>query len=190
MYVNGRHHEERGKVLSQNEKNQAKKWYQMAVAHGNAEAQYRFGQQIVYNKIIGIGPSKSVEWLLKAADQGQVMAQYTLGEIYEYGIKRRGSGGINDSDPGVGKNSKLARYWYAEAAKHEVSYLTEPQKDPVNMAKEGLKRMAKKGVIIRMGVEEPTTDDDSDGFGSDMNLLTEEKSEYEIGKHHHPDCDY
>ena len=142
MYVNGRHHEERGRVLSQNEKNQAKKWYQKAVAHGNAEAQYRFGQQIVYNNIIGIGPSKSVKWLRKAADQGHVMAQYTLGKIYEYGIKRRGSGGINDSDPGVGKNSKLARYWYAEAAKHEVSYLTEPEKAAaIAKAKIGATRM-------------------------------------------------
>ena len=64
------------------------------------------------------------------------------------------------------------------------------------MAKEGQKRMAKKGVIIRMGVGEPTMgvgkptmDDDSDGFGS-MNLPTKEKSEYEKGKHHHPDDDY
>ena len=171
MYVNGQHHEGGGVVLSENEKNEAIKWYDKAALKGDAEAQYRFGQQIEYNKFNSIGPSKSVNLYIMAADQGHVMAQYTLGRNYEYGIERP-----NYSDPGVPINSEQARYWYAKAADHEVSNLTEPEKDAVEMAKEGAKR-------TEVGKAKPQFEDyesDEDGY-DDRNEPTAEESDYQKG---------
>jgi len=45
-----------------------------------------------------------VEWYRKAAEQGHTCAQFSVGEMYEYG-------------KGVDKNNSIAVEWYRKAAK-------------------------------------------------------------------------
>lgn len=46
---------------------------------------------------------ESVHWLRKSAEQGSVLAQYSLGKMYKYGV-------------GVEKNMDEARRWLQKAA--------------------------------------------------------------------------
>jgi TPR repeat protein len=52
----------------------------------------------------------AIEWLRKAAEQGQPTAQFCLGQMYEDG-------------EGVPESDSLAADWYRKAADHSPSYL-------------------------------------------------------------------
>ncbi|ABK44041.1 Sel1 domain protein repeat-containing protein [Magnetococcus marinus MC-1] len=72
---------------------------------GDAEAQYRMGQSLRDETALGNGLDDGFKWLKKAADQGHVQAQNSLGYMYSQGI-------------GTRVDFLKALKWYGEAAKH------------------------------------------------------------------------
>lgn len=58
----------------------AEKWYEKAALSGHVKAQAALGRFYYYQN-----NGKAVEWLLKAAQQGDCTAQYLLGECYSNG---------------------------------------------------------------------------------------------------------
>ena len=77
------------------------KWLRKAAEQGHAEAQFQLGLQgcfihrsfhdvsgrIFYeeNTLAPIEPAEGIVWLHKAAEQGHVEAQFTLGNVYHHG---------------------------------------------------------------------------------------------------------
>ncbi|MFZ2636769.1 MAG: tetratricopeptide repeat protein [Rectinemataceae bacterium] len=61
------------------------KYYGMAAAQGDAEAQYLYGLMYLNGEGVGKDAVKASEWLRKSALQGKVEAQSALGDLYENG---------------------------------------------------------------------------------------------------------
>ena len=88
----------------------AYKLLEQAANAGYMPAQYDFGMLYLYGKTIAYGEKEfpkdealAVKWLLKAAEQGDSLAQYQLGECYEEGI-------------GVEADEETAIAWYEKSA--------------------------------------------------------------------------
>ena len=114
-----------GRGVSRNYE-KAVKWFTKAAEQGQVDAQYWLGECYYYGKGVASNYETAMLWyvsaakggnldaqdalikndiqrLTKAAEQGQVDAQYKLGICYEYGR-------------GVIKNLEIAVQWYAKAA--------------------------------------------------------------------------
>ena len=96
----------------------ARKLLEQAAASGYMPAQYDFGMLYLYGKTSMAGEKEfpkdetlAVKWLLKAAEQGDSLAQYQLGECYEEGM-------------GVEANEEQAIAWYEKSAErgNELAY--------------------------------------------------------------------
>ena len=75
------------------------KWTRIAAENGDSEAQYEMAQRCRAERVM----QGAVDWYLKAAKQGNFLAQYNLGSCYRNG-------------DGVEKNLQLAEEWYRKAA--------------------------------------------------------------------------
>ncbi len=96
----------------------ARKLLEQAANAGYMPAQYDFGMLYLYGKTNTAGEKEfpkdealAVKWLLKAAEQGDSLAQYQLGECFEEGT-------------GVEANEETAIAWYEKSAErgNELAY--------------------------------------------------------------------
>ena len=88
----------------------AEKWFRLAAAEGNADAQFWLGTAYQRGWFGGFDDREALEWLRKAAAQGLPNAQFSLGQMYEDG-------------EGVAESNSLAAWWYRKAADHSPGYL-------------------------------------------------------------------
>src|SRR5665213_3074871 len=98
--------------------NEANKWFQKAADKGNADGEYRAGDQC-----LNATPHKyeeALNWFQKAADQGNIKAEYEMGEYYIGGF------GWDRENP---KEYNEAIKWFLKAA------------DDKNKFSEGLRSM-------------------------------------------------
>lgn len=80
---------------------QATKMLQSMAANGNSEARFAL---FLHAGELGLAPAAALDWLHQAADQGFAPAQFSLGQVNEFG-------------EGVPVNLSEARNWYERAAK-------------------------------------------------------------------------
>jgi len=88
----------------------AEKWFRLAAAQGDADAQLWLGTAYQRGWLGGFDDREAFQWLRKAAAQGLPDAQFSLGQMYEYG-------------EGVPESDSLAASWYRKAADHSPAYL-------------------------------------------------------------------
>lgn len=78
--------------------------YEKAMA-GDVNAQYELGTCYMTGKGIKQSFDLALEWLLKAADQGEPFAMYDIGILYSCGH-------------GVKQNCSIAQLWFTKANEH------------------------------------------------------------------------
>jgi len=88
----------------------AEKWFRLAAAQGDADAQFWLGTAYQRGWFGGFDDREAFRWLRKAAAQGLPDAQFSLGQMYEDG-------------EGVPESNSLAASWYRKAADHSPAYL-------------------------------------------------------------------
>jgi len=88
----------------------AEKWFRLAAAQGDADAQFWLGTAYQRGWFGGFDDREAFQWLRKAAAQGLPDAQFSLGQMYEDG-------------EGVPESDSLAASWYRKAADHSPAYL-------------------------------------------------------------------
>jgi len=88
----------------------AEKWFRLAAAQGDADAQFWLGTAYQRGWFGGFDDREAFQWLRKAAAQGLPNAQFSLGQMYEDG-------------EGVPESDSLAASWYRKAADHSPAYL-------------------------------------------------------------------
>jgi uncharacterized protein len=88
----------------------AEKWFRLAAAQGNANAQFWLGAAYQRGWFGAFDDQEALKWLRKAAAQGLPNAQFRLGQMYEDG-------------EGVPERNPLAASWYRKAADHSPAYL-------------------------------------------------------------------
>ena len=79
---------------------------------GNRDAQFALGERYRLGKGVLQDDKTALDWILKAAQQGNGAAQYQAGQMYEEGL---GTGTGKDLDLG------LAAVWYRKAAEGRVA---------------------------------------------------------------------
>jgi len=89
----------------------AEKWFRLAAAQGDADAQFWLGTAYQRGWFGGFDDREALHWLRKAAAQGLPIAQFSLGQMYEDG-------------EGVPESDSLAASWYRKAADHSPAYLS------------------------------------------------------------------
>lgn len=80
--------------------------HELATVYDDCDAQLSLGRLFFYGQpLLGIpvNYNQAVQWLLKAAQKGNDLAENNLGLMYEFGL-------------GVGQNYKIALDWYSKAA--------------------------------------------------------------------------
>jgi TPR repeat protein len=82
-------------------------WYGRAAQAGNAEAEFVYGEAFANGSGVPQSDSAARDWLLKAARQGHMLAQYSLGLLYASG--------------GVVADDQQAAYWLEQAAQQGSS---------------------------------------------------------------------
>jgi uncharacterized protein len=102
QYLLGSYHLEGSHFVEKNHV-EAAKWFALAAASGNAEAQVALGEM----HSLGVGVEKDLAgaalWYLSAAAQGNAAAQRNIGEMHEHGL-------------GVRLSRETAIQWYRLAA--------------------------------------------------------------------------
>ena len=88
---------------SEEDYEEAVKWYRKAAIQGDAKAQVNLGAMYGYGQGVIKDDKQAVKWYLKAANQNESAAQYNLAQAYFSGI-------------GVVKDDKQAVKWYLKAA--------------------------------------------------------------------------
>jgi TPR repeat protein len=88
----------------------AEKWFRLAAAQGDADAQLWLGTAYQRGWFGGFDDRVAFKWLRKAAAQGLPNAQFSLGQMHEHG-------------EGVPESASLAASWYMKAADHSPAYL-------------------------------------------------------------------
>ena len=73
---------------------------------GDAEAQMALAQRYRFGVGVALNPAKAVEWFQKAAEQGHVQGQFSVGFMYQTG------------ENGIEKNLEKAAEWYRKAAEN------------------------------------------------------------------------
>jgi len=99
---------ENGQPIPQ--RDEAEKWFRLAAAQGDADAQFWLGTAYQRGWFGGFDDREALQWLRKAAAQGLPNAQFYLGQMYEDG-------------EGVPESDSLAASWYRNAADHSPAYL-------------------------------------------------------------------
>jgi len=131
----------------------AEKWFRLAAAQGDADAQFWLGKAYQRGWFGGLDDREAFQWLTKAATQGLPNAQFSLGQMYEDG-------------EGVPENDSLAASWYRKAADHSPAYVGgvwEAEVQLTNMYRDGrLKDKVQAYMwfaIVRSSVD-PSSDED------------------------------
>ena len=131
----------------------AEKWFRLAAAQGDADAQFWLGTAYQRGWFGGFDDREAFQWLRKAAAQGLPNAQFSLGQMYEDG-------------EGVPESDSLAASWYRKAADHSPAYLGgvwEAEVQLASMYRDGrLKDKVQAYMwfaIVGSSVDPPTDDD-------------------------------
>jgi TPR repeat protein len=90
----------------QENKTEALKWYSLAAAQGNVDAQFATGEYYHKNK----NYDEALKWYKKAAEKDNAYAAYNIGRMYFYG-------------EGVGQDYAQAMQWFSQANIDESLYL-------------------------------------------------------------------
>ena len=116
-------------------------WLFNASQEGIADAQYRLGKNIYYGKDCKVEKQKGLDWVMQAAQIGNVYAQYMAYQMLKNKLV------VNQSDV-------TPFYWLSQAAKNglsiaqlnyakEISYKLDPSENELKLAQEYIKNYAK-----------------------------------------------
>lgn len=94
-----------GNWIGEKDDAKAVQWYTAAAEQGHAESQYDLGFMILLGEGTTQNTTKGMEWLIKAADQGNDSACGLLAHIYDEGMF------------GVTRDDEKAKYWKGMCSK-------------------------------------------------------------------------
>jgi uncharacterized protein len=93
-----------GDWIGEKDETKAVRWYTAAAEQGHAESQYDLGLMMLQGEGTDQNTLKGMEWLIKAAEQGNDSACELLTDIYDKGMFE------------VASNAESAKYWKEKCA--------------------------------------------------------------------------
>ena len=101
---------------------EALKWYRLAAAQGDAEAQLNLGVMYAHGHGVPQDYAEALKWFRLAAAQGHAEAQYNLGVMYLNG-------------QGIAQDDVQAYKWFDLAA---ATYTAKPERDEAVKARDSV----------------------------------------------------